>query len=337
MKKLFQTKRIKSIVAGITCLLLVAAAFFSCVYFDKDNPIEYESTLTAGENATFIVNMYIESAEDRPADALILSFLVPKSWNARANTTVTYVDTYQPDVVKRMSIIPVEVAPNNHPGMSWDEALKVKFGVESNVLDDMEWVTFQSEAYDVGNGDKQKAKITIVTKAGPENLRFKFGYFINHVQDGLGGDESRWKHAQTDCIEVIDGEGELIDFCELHFNTMIPNSATKDDILTIKFQGELGENDLDGVDEIYLVSKAITYSGTEYAVTERSEETRMIKESGKTFSLTFWAAGYFGIPDNEEILRIEYYFTNADGSKSVMETDEDGEPVGWFFKTLSCK
>jgi hypothetical protein len=337
MKKLFQTKRL-NIAAGTTCLLLITLALFSCIYFDKDNPIVYESTLKAGENATFIVNMYIESAEDHPSDALIFSFLVPKSWNARENTTVTYTDTYQEGTVKKMSLVPLEVSPKNRQGMTWDEALKAQFGVESNVLDDMEWITFQSEVYDVHNGDNQKAQITIVTKAGPDNLRFKFGYFINHSDDGLGdtgGDH--WKHAETDCIEVVDGEGELIDFCELHFNTIMPNSATKDDILTVKFQGEIGENDLDGVDEIYLVSKAVTYSGREYAVTERSAKNRMINESGKTFSLTFWAADYFGIPENEEILRIEYYFTNADGSKSVMQTYETGDPDTWFIKTLTCK
>jgi hypothetical protein len=63
----------------------------------------------------------------------------------------------------------------------------------------------------------------------------------------------------------------------------------------------------------------------------------MIKESGKTFSLTFWTAEYFGIPDNEEILRINYYFTNADGSLSAMQKHDDGGPDTWFTKTLICK
>ncbi|MDR0543389.1 MAG: DUF4961 domain-containing protein [Dysgonamonadaceae bacterium] len=329
----------RNIIAGISCLLLVGAVFFSCVYLDPNNPIEYASVLTADENATFIVNMYIESIEDHSSDMLIFSFLVPKLWNARQNTTITYTDTYDEGVVKSMSIIPVEVAPKNRQGMTWDEALKAEFGIESNVLDEMEWVTFQSdEAYDVHNGDKQKAKITVVTKVGPDNLRFKLGYFINHSNDGLGdASGGHWKHAVTDCIEVVDGEGETLDFCELHLNAIAPRSATKDDIITIKFQGDVESNDLDSADEIYLVAKAFTGAFHEYPVTERTAKTRMSNEKGKTYSLTFWAADYFGIPANEEILRIEYYFTNADGSKSVMQTYETGEPDTWFLSTFSCK
>jgi hypothetical protein len=345
MKKLFKIKRIKSIVAGFACLLLLTAIIFSCgIELDKDNPIEYESsTLTAGEDFTFSINMYAEVASDDNT-ALAVAFLVPKSWNARENTTITYTDTYDPGVVKGMSIIPVEVSPANRQGMSWNEALKLLYGVGSNVIDEMEWVTFQTnEVYEVKNGDNQSAKITIVTKVGPDNLRFKLGYVINMVSDGLssgtllGKPEDYRKFGETDCIEVVDGEGDLIDFCERHFNAMIPGNATKNDILTIKFQGEAGENDLDGIDEIYLVTKAITYSGSEYEVNERSAKTRMIYESGKTYSLTFGAADYFGIPENEEILRIEYYFTDKNGSRSVMQTYETGEPDSWFIKTLICK
>ncbi|MDR2816083.1 MAG: DUF4961 domain-containing protein, partial [Proteiniphilum sp.] len=275
--------------------------------------------------------------------ALAVAFLVPKSWNARENTTITYTDTYQPNVVKTMSIIPIEVSPKNRQGMTWDEALKLLYGVGSNVLDEMEWVTFQTdEVYEVKNGDKQSAKITVVTKVGPDNLRFKLGYLINVASDGLtesrlvGTPEEFRKFGETDCIEVVDGEGDLMDFCELHFNMMTPSNATKEDILTIKFQGEAGANDLDGIAEIYLVAKATT-AGGDYAVSEKSAKTRMVKESGKTYGLTFWPAAYFGIPDNEEILRIEYYFTNADGSKSVLQTYDNGDPDTWFIKTITCK
>jgi hypothetical protein len=323
--------------AGLGCLAMMIGILFACVNLDADHPIEYESTVTAGEDFTFSINMNIDVIQDNTT-ALVVSFLVPKSWNARENTTATYTETYQVGVVKTMSIIPVDESPKNNQGLTWDETLKAQFGVGSNVLDDMEWITLKSnEVYVVANGDKQTGKITIVTKAGPDNLRFKLNYLINTVDDGMSGDDRYYKEKETDCIEVMDGEGDLIDFCEPHINMVIPNSATKDDLLTFRFQGDVEENHLEGVDEIYLVAKATTFSGGEYEVNERSAKTRMIRESNKTFSLTFWAADYFGIPDNEGIFRIHYYFTNADGSRSVMQTDEDGEPAGWFYKTLTCR
>lgn len=333
MKNLYKIKR-KWLVTSLIFLTLSIITFLSCVYLDS---VEYQNTLKAGENTTFTVNMRIDAAENRTA-RLIFSILVPKAWNAAANTTVTYTDTYDESLVKTLSIIPVEISPKNHQGMTWDAALKEKYGVGPNVLDDMEWVTFQSdEVYEVRNGDKHTAKLTVVTKVGPDNMRVKLGFFINHTDDGLGGSQDHYKVFFSDCIEVVDGDASAyVDFCELHFNSITPSNSTKDDILTIKFQGDIASNMLDNTSEIYLIAKVFTDAFHEYAVTERSAKTRMMNEQGKTYSLTFWPADYFAIPENEEILRIEYYFTNADGSLSVMETYETGETV-WFLSPFMCK
>jgi hypothetical protein len=334
MKNLYTTKG-KWLMASFIFLLLSIITFFSCVYLDS---VEYQSTLKAGENATFTVNVRIDAAENRTA-RLIFSILVPKGWNAAANTTVTYTDTYDEGVVKTLSIVPVEISPKNHSGMTWDAALKEKYGVGPNVLDDMEWVTFQSdEVYEVRNGDKHTAKLTVVTKVGQENMRVKLGFFINHTDDGLGGSEDHYKVFFSDCIEIVDGDASAyVDFCELHFNSITPSNSTKDDILTIKFQGDIEPNDLDNAGEIYLIAKAITDALHEYTVSDRSVKTRMMNEQGKTYSLTFWPADYFNIPENEEILRIEYYFTNEDGSLSVMQTYDTGDPATWFLSPFMCK
>jgi hypothetical protein len=206
----------------------------------------------------------------------------------------------------------------------------------------MEWVTYQSdEIYEVHNGDNQSATIKIVTKVGEENMRVKLGFFITMGEYSLLSNDARYFKVQyTDCIEVVDGDETLfVDFCEAHFNAFQPASATKDDVVTFKFQGDIGPNDLDDTREIYLCAKAFTHAGNEYAVTERTAKSRMINENepGKTYSLTFWPADYFGVPENEEILRVEYYFTNADGSLSVMETTDDETPPTWFFSIFNCK
>jgi hypothetical protein len=333
MKNLYQIKRKRSR-ASFIGLLLALVMVVSCVYLDG---VEYDSTLKAGEEATFTVNMHIEGW-GTPGTRLVFSFLVPTSWNAAANTTVTYTETYHPGVLQTMSLIPVETAPSSKQGTTWATALKEEYGVGPNVLDDMEWVTFQSNVtYDISDGDNQSATITVVTKVGPDNMRVKLGFYVDHSANGLGGNiNGNDSHAvfYSNCIEVVDGEGELMDFCELHFNLVTPSNATKNDILTIKFQGDIEANDLDGINEIYLISKATTNSGSEYEINEKSAKTRMVHELGKTYSLTFWAADYFGIPENEEIVRIDYYFTNLDGSRSVYE---DGAPNTWFTRALICK
>ncbi|MDR1120390.1 MAG: DUF4961 domain-containing protein [Dysgonamonadaceae bacterium] len=340
MKNLYQIKRKRS-KAGFTGLLLaMVVTVISCVTLDS---VVYESTLTAGEEATFTVNMSIDAVavDGNISTRLIFSFLAPKSWNAAANTTVTYIDTYSPGVVKTMSLIPAETAPSSKQGMTWAAALRAEYGVGPNVLDDMEWVTYQSnETYSVGNGDKQSAAIKVVTKVGTDNIRVKLGFYVDHSDNGLGGNvNNNASHAvfYTDCIKVLNGEGDLIDFCEPHFNLVVPVNATKNDILSIKFQGDIRPNDLDGIDEIYLVAKATTNFNSEYEISEKSAKTRMVHESGKTYSVTCWAADYFGIPENEEIIRIKYYFTNSDDSMSVTPEDEEAGTGTWFTKTVICK
>ena len=41
-----------------------------------------------------------------------------------------------------------------------------------------------------------------------------------------------------------------------------------------------------------------------------------------TFNLTIWPAEYFGIPEGETITRIEYIFTNKDGTLNITGTDD---------------
>ena len=87
MKKLYKTNR-KWLTAGIVSLLLTGVIFFSCVFLDS---VEYDSTLKANQEATFTVNMHIDLIENRTT-RLIFSFLVPKSWDAGANTKITYTE-----------------------------------------------------------------------------------------------------------------------------------------------------------------------------------------------------------------------------------------------------
>ena len=63
------------------------------------------------------------------------------------------------------------------------------------------------------------------------------------------------------------------------------------------------------------------------------------------FNLTIWPAEYFGIQEGETITRIEYIFTNKDGTLSITGTDdkiaaEGGEVEGEkepFICELACE
>lgn len=262
------------------------------------------------------------------AERLVVGFLAPRVWNAAENTKVTYINkTMDPGVVKTMSLIPDNEFPKNQEGLSWPQALRKKYGIGPNVLDDMQWVVFWSdEMMDVSNGQKMDVDVTIEAITGPENMNVKLGFFVNHTDDGLGTDEKHYDVSYTPCFEVFNGEDPFLDFCELHFNMVQPLNVTQDDIMTIKFEGGVQSNPLDNFKEVYLNIVARTDAGKEYRIPDASEKTKMTLENEytRTYAITFWPRSYFNIPEGETIVEMKYYFMNQSGTAWVKETEDDG-------------
>lgn len=334
MNHKFKIGRIWKFVIPITLVSL--SIFFSCVYLDS---VEYEPTVKAGEKATFTMKVRIEPAASVNDDRLVVAFLVPKVWNATANTKVTFTSSLYPESVRTMSLIPAGTLPKNTGGLTWEAALRERFGFGPNVLDDMEWLVYWSDDLEsVTVRENFTANVKIETRTGYENMKVKLGFFVNHTDDGFSGDAKHYKVSYTDCFQVVDGEGIVLDFCESHFNMFQPSNVTKDDIATIKFQGGIAPNALDGEEEIYLCATAYTNTGKAYDISDRSEASKMIKDShnGKTFSLTLWLGDYFKIPQDESITRLEYYFSTKDGSRWVKETAENGAEA-LFITPCICK
>jgi len=313
-------KYFKKIKPRVVIVLMVILLSVSCVYLDE---IGYEDTLTAGEQATFTMSVRVKPNENTAGEKLIISILVPNSWDAEATTTVSYTSTID-EGTQPMSRVPLNTLPASGGGITWPEHLKNTFGTGPNVLSDMKWVTFQSEkTYSIANNEEVFADVTIKTMVGPKNLRAKLGFFVNNSGDGLGTDDRRWKVLYSDCIEVTGGEGAVIDFCELHYNVAQPLAATKNDFITYKFQGDIQENELITAGEVHFCATAYTNSGGAHQVCDYSSTTIMQRESefSNTYSKTIWPADYFDIPENEEIAYIEYSFKNADGSIEIKESD----------------
>lgn len=307
---------------------LLVIMMVGCIFLDS---IDYdEEGALAGERTTFTLNVRIEPAQEASNERLVVAFLAPNSWNAAENTKITYTSNVD-EGVQTASLVPVDNLPKNAGGATWQTAIRNTYGVGPNVLNDMEWVVFWTDkVYNVANGEKITAKFDVNVKTGPENLRAKLGFLINNTGDGLSGDAARVKVMYTDCFNVTEGQGPIKDFCELHFNFAQPLTATKNDILTIKFQGDIDENELVGQSEIHLCATAYDQSGNSYEACALGQSTLMTKESqfSNTYSLTFWPGDFFGIPDSQELDRIDYSFKNQDGSVELMDNEE---PFQYFF------
>lgn len=328
-------KRIYKIIFAVVAVCI--AVFASCVYLDSIDVKQPQgdgtmaAKINAGEIATFVMNGHIEVAGDQVQydDRLIFAILVPKAWkllenNPQVTYRTTVLETWE--TVSTMSPIPDTQSPKNMQGYTWPDALMERFGVGTNVLNDMEWVAFKSDkGYHLNNGDKPYFEVTVKCYVGMQNLRARLGFFINRDDDGLSQDDRYFKASFSDPFTVENGTGTYIDFCTYHYNAVEPLESNQNDFITFSFIGSAHINDLSATGEVYFNAVAHTDAGNTYEVMARDASTLMKRENSysSTYKKTIWPAGYFGIPEGETITKIEYQFVNADGTIVINKTADD--------------
>lgn len=310
--------------------LLVACVYLDSVDIDQPQPDgTMAPRIKAGEVATFTVKGHMDLKENHEGQRLVFALLAPRSWDIRNNSVVTYRASSVLDFedVQKMSPIPENASPKNMLGYTWPEALMERFGIGLNRYNDMEWVAWQAdEGVEVFNGSQPNYEVTIRTKVGNENSIVNLSFFINYIDDGLSQDGERFKveHCSVP-FTIYDGVGEVIDYTKYRFNTIEPNRALQDDLVTFTFAGEAYDNDLIHCDEIFLEGTAYTEEGGVYPVNVRDARTLMTRANtfSHNYSVTMWPKDFFSIPDNETISRIEYVFTNRDGSVKINKSLSD--------------
>ena len=328
-------KRIYKIIFAVVAVCI--AVFASCVYLDSIDVKQPQgdgtmaAKINAGEIATFVMNGHIEVAGDQVQydDRLIFAILVPKAWkllenNPQVTYRTTVLETWE--TVSTMSPIPDTQSPKNMQGYTWPDALMERFGVGTNVLNDMEWVAFKSDkGYHLNNGDKPYFEVTVKCYVGMQNLRARLGFFINRDDDGLSQDDRYFKASFSDPFTVENGTGTYIDFCTYHYNAVEPLESNQNDFIAFSFIGSAHINDLSATGEVYFNAVAHTDAGNTYEVMARDASTLMKRENSysSTYKKTIWPAGYFGIPEGETITKIEYQFVNADGTIVINKTADD--------------
>lgn len=324
----------RKLLLKIFLIVVMSIAFVKCVVIDS---IDYPESVEAGETITMTMHTSFEPSADRNQARLVIGFLAPNSWNAAENTTIEYTSTYGNGT---MSLIPEGATAPNSGGEKWPEGIRNKFGIGGNLLDNVEWVVFQSdETHNIGNGADGTADIDITTTVGEQNMLVKLGFFIGNDFDGLSNSTDAaadWNATQkaefTECIEVTEGEGNIIDFCNPQLNTVVPSAGLDNDIVTFAYQGDVAENSLENADPVYFCATGYTDAETTYEVCEPGEKTRMIKASEfqNIWELTMWPRRYFNIGEDEMLTRVEYSFTNEDGSIELIN-EAISAPFTHFF------
>lgn len=287
-----------------------------CVFLDG---VDQPTAPKPGEDMTITMHTRVDVADGgRSGVRLIIGFLAPKNWQAGSSANITYTtNTYG-----NGKMVPVPASVEAANGQNWPAALKTRFGMGGNFMtDDLEWVVFWTEqTYNVPQGVKDNIEVTINVKPGEENVQFKTGYFLGTSSDGLSdvfGSNNVYKCMFKDCFTVTNGQGDLIDFCNPQIAAVTPGVATDNDLLTVAFDPDVVQTALSGQENIYLCATAYTSQGKTYDACIQTDQSKLKAYTGKKSAITFWPRAYFNMQEGEELVKIEYFFTDATGTTKV--------------------
>ena len=283
--------------------------------------VDQPATATVGSVMPVTVHINIPTVGNGGPDYLVFGFLVPKGWQAASNTTITYTS---PLGNGTMSLIPATTLAKNGGGLNWPDDMKKMFGIGGNLIDDMEWVAYQSDkAYPHSNGNAITGDLNIKIKVGADNNNtlVKLGYVITDTGNGFTSDGNGTYYSLkiTDCFSLTGGTGDLIDFCNPQLTTVNPPKSLDNDLVTLTFDGTVVTTGLTGEQSVYLCATAYTSDGKTITVCDQSAKTQMnqLPAGSNKYQLTFWPRSFFGLQDGQTITRMEYFLTNKAGTVKV--------------------
>jgi hypothetical protein len=326
----------KNLWRGCACLIL--GIVLACCG-EEITSVDQPYAAKVGDVMSIKVHINIPTAGEGGPDYLIFGFLVPKGWKGAQNTTVTYNSPALGGGA--MTLIPNTTLPKNGGGLTWPAYMKKFFGTGGNLIDDMEWVAYQSvNNYSHKDGYTFTGDIDIKIKVGADNnnTTVKLGYIVSDSGNGFTSDQFGTYYSvyfAPSCLEVTGGTGDLIDFCNPQLTTIDPPKSLDNDFVTLTFDGNVVDTKLKGENEVYLCATAYTNDGKTIAVCEQTDKTRMVQTSAtsKRYRATFWPKAFFNAGDSQTLTRMEYFVTNKAGTVKVGY----GNTEAPFLYTFKCE
>ncbi len=301
------------------CAFLILGIILACcgeVITGVDQP----DSATVGSTVPITVHIDIPTVGSGGPDYLIFGFLVPKGWAAAQNTTVTYTS---PLGNGNMTLIANTVVAKNGGGLNWPDYMKKTFGIGGNLIDDMEWVAYQSDKSFTHNGTEITGDLNIKIKVGADgnNTLVKLGYCITDSGNGFTSDANGTYYSEkvSTCFSVTGGTGDLVDFCNPQLTTINPPKSLDNDFVTLTFDGTVVTTALKGAQTAYLCATAYTSDGKTITVCEQTDKTKMVQSpaGSNKYQITLWPRSFFGVSDSQTITKMDYFITDQSGVNKV--------------------
>lgn len=295
------------VVGGLLLLLMMGCSI------TIDNVV-MPSSVNGGDILPITLNVTIGTNATQTSNFMV-AVLVPKVWKVAQNATITFTsDITSGD--QSMSVIPAGSPAPQGGGLDWPTLLATKIGNGGNLLPDYEWVAFYSNAsYSVAANATIHATVSIKIKTSTDNLLFKPGFCVANSSDGLSGSD-RYAATFTNCFRV-NGQGDLIDFCNPQISTIDPRTSLDNDIITVTFDGGVQSTALDNASQVYLCMAGVTTTGDSLVVCTPTDATKMTTLGLNKWQKDIWPRKLFNLADDQHLTGLRYYFTDATGGNKV--------------------
>lgn len=294
------------------------------------------NTAVVGSTVPITVHVSIPTVGNGGPDYFVFGFLVPKGWNTAANTTITYTSNIGNG---NMQLIPNTTLAKNGGGLNWPDYMKKTFGIGGNLIDDMEWVAYQTDkAYPHSGSNTITGDLNIKIKVGADNNNtlVKLGYVIADSGNGFTSDNNGTYYSVKimPCFQLTGGTGDMVDFCNPQLTTINPPKSLDNDFITLTFDGTVTTTALSGAQNVYLCATAYTSDGKSVTVCDQSDKSKMVQlpAGSNRYQITFWPRSFFGIADNQTITRMEYFLTDKNSTNKVGY----GNTAAPFIYTFKC-
>ena len=325
------------------CAMFVMGIVITCCSIQNFSVVQPD-TAVVGSNVDFKVHFKFSNIFASRTENFVFGFLVPKGWDAAHNTKIKYSSSAGDGNLVLMPSTTLEPQGN---GLNWSAAMKKKFGIGGNLIDDMEWVVYQSDVgFPLSNGEAITADLTISVKVGADgnNTLCKLGYVIAESYDGLhdpdgfldGGEKYEYyAETVTSCFQLTGGPGDVVDFCNPQLSSYDPPKTLDNDFFTITYDGNVATTPLNNAAAVYLCATGNTSDGKSITVCEQTAKTKLTQTAAGSnrYKITLWPHQFFGLSDTQTLTNMTYYITDASGSTKVGY----GNTTAPFVYTFKCK
>lgn len=308
--------------------------------------VSQPDSATVGSTVPITVTFSYHNIYASDQEYMVFAMLVPKGWDGADNIKITYGGSQGTGNLVPMPSTVLEPKSN---GLTWAAALKKKFGIGGNLVDDMEWVVFKSDkTVQLSNGMNITGTLNISVKVGADgnNTLCKLGYVMANSTNGLqdpdgfidgdpGTQFEYYSEYISPCFQLTGGPGDLVDFCNPQLTSYDPPKSLDNDFFTITFDGTVTSTALDGADAVYLCATGYTNDGKAITVCDQSAKTKLTQTAAKSgkYKVTMWPRQFFGITDAQTLSNMTFFITDATGAKKVGY----GNTSSPFTYTFKCK